>query len=238
MGKGAIAWTILSALALAPAALAGAATFQVDPINVVLGADQRATAVTIRNKGGQPAAIRIVAVAWRQEGGRDVLTPTDNVIISPPIFTVQPGGSQLARVALRARGGAPAYRLVFEEIPGAPAPNQAVQVLLRLDLPLYLVPRGGGAPQLAWSAWRAADGELVVEGANGGTRHAQIVGIDADGPGRTRLMLSKNMAAILPGGARLWRLGKRADFQSGAPMTLRVREPGGETQVHVVVGRR
>ena len=36
--------------------------------------------------GGVAAAIQLRAFAWRQDGNQDVLTPTRDIIMSPPIF--------------------------------------------------------------------------------------------------------------------------------------------------------
>jgi fimbrial chaperone protein len=46
--------------------------------------------------------------AWSQDAGQDILQPTTDLLVSPPVFTVQPGQSQLLRIALR---GAPILRV-------------------------------------------------------------------------------------------------------------------------------
>jgi fimbrial chaperone protein len=209
---------------LASAALSGSAaasSFQVNPVNIILAPDRASASVSVTNTDKASVAVRVVPYKWTQEEGADVYAPTSNLIASPPIFVIQPGKTQLVRLGFAAREGK-AYRVILEEIP-RPNPGGAIQVALRLNLPLYLEPAKGGQADLAWSIYRDSAGETILEGRNAGNVHAQILGIEAQDPAGKRTILSKQMAVILPGSARHWKLGKRTDLGIGMSTTLWVR---------------
>ena len=162
---------------------------------------------------------------------------TDNAIVSPPIFTIPPGGRQLIRIGLKDRNAAKAYRVIAEEIPlQKPGPGQ-VQVLLRLNLPLYLLPRTPAKAEVAWRAWRSRDGGMVLEGRNSGTLHQQVTEIDADQDGRSQV-LTKEMGVLLPGAARQWKLASSVQLQPGIPATLKVRSPSGDAHAQIILEPR
>lgn len=78
-----------------------AASWNVEPVRVELTSEQTTSAITISNDGDQVTSIQVQVVAWSQVDGKDVYTPTKELIISPPIFTINPKQEQIVRVALR-----------------------------------------------------------------------------------------------------------------------------------------
>lgn len=228
------AWLIAGTIFAAPA-LAG--SFRINPVNISLPADRKAASLTLTNSGAAPVSVRILTYEWTQADGADVHSPTDNVIASPPIFTIAPGKTQLVRIGLKTRPASGAYRVIFEEIPREDAAPGEIQVSLRLNLPLYLVPKGGGKAELSWRAWRDTAGEVFVEGRNSGSAHGQVLELTAGQSGK-RQTLSKQMGVVLPSSARSWKIGKRPELQSGAPLELSVRSPTGETQSQIVLEQR
>lgn len=215
---------------------AAAGSFAVNPVQISLPADRRATSLTVTNSDTVPVSIRVAAYAWTRVDGSDVYSETGNVIASPPIFSIAPGKTQLIRIGLR-KPGAGAYRVIIEEIPSdAPAEGQ-IRVALRLNLPLYVTPKGGGKAELSWSAWRDRSGDLFVEARNRGAVHGQVVELSADRGGTTDI-LSKQMGVVLPGSARRWKVGKQPAIQAGLPLLLKVRSPTSETQTRILVEQR
>ncbi|HYI48434.1 MAG TPA: molecular chaperone [Allosphingosinicella sp.] len=208
------------------ATLASASSFQVDPVSIELIQGRRSASLSIRNRDTQPVAIRVRLYRWTQVDGADVHTETDDLIASPPIFTIPAGARQLIRIGPRAASTAFAYRIVLEEIPRPHAAGTGIQVALRVDLPLYVVPQAAGGPDLAWSAWRGADGLVVIEARNGGTRHSQVLGLaTVDAAGR-RVILSSQMGVVLPGGARRWNAGAHPQFAVGSTLRLEISNAG------------
>jgi fimbrial chaperone protein len=230
----ALAGLIAAASFTAPAA---AGSFKVNPVHITLPDDRRAASLTIENSDTAPVSVRVLTYAWTQIGGADVYAPTDNVIASPPIFTIQPGRTQLVRLGLKNRALASAYRVILEEIPRQVPVEGQIQVTLRLDLPLYMVPKRGGKAELGWRAWREGSGEIMVEGRNSGSLHGQVLELSAVQGGQ-RHLLSKDMGVVLPSSVRIWKIGKLPGLQTGAPLVLSVRSPAGETQAPLVIEQR
>jgi fimbrial chaperone protein len=218
------------------AAPAAAGSFQVNPVNLTLPADRQSTSLTIRNNDSAPVAVRVETFGWSQQEGRDVYSATTDVIVSPAIFTIAPGATQLIRVGLRARS-AKAYRVIFAEIPRRQS-TDSIQVALRLNLPLYLASAAGAKPALSWTLRRSPSGDMVVEGRNAGAVQAQVLGLEVeDGEGR-RTILSQDMGVILPASTRDWKTGAHPELRTGSSLLLRVRNSVGVTQSKIVVEQR
>lgn len=230
----ACSWLILGATFGVPA-LAG--SLKVNPVHLNLPAGSQSVSLKMTNGAAAEASVRVTTFGWTQVDGRDVYTPTNNVIVSPPIFTIPAGKTQLVRIGLRSRAGPGAYRVIFEEIPAQKPVNGLIQVTLRLNLPLYLLPPGGGTTDLSWKAWRDGAGDLIVEGRNRGSLHGQITQLSAQLPDRLQL-LSNDMGVVLPGSARQWKIGKRSELAVGPSLLLKVRSSAGATQSQIMVEQR
>src|SRR3954453_2769128 len=96
-------WGGLAAASVAMFPAAGSAqSITIAPVTVSLASGQLTTTLSAANRGTGEVAIQVRAFEWSQESGDDVLTPTENLLFSPPIATIRPGGSQTVRVLLRA----------------------------------------------------------------------------------------------------------------------------------------
>ena len=216
---------------------AWAGSFRVNPIHITLPADRQITSLMITNSDTATVSVRVVALAWTQVDGVDVHAPTNNVIASPPIFSIPAGKTQLVRIGLKNRDGVGAYRVIFEEIPLQQPTDGQIRVTLRLDLPMYLLPKDGGKADLRWRAWRDGAGDLFVEGNNVGALHTQVVELSAHSGGSDK-KLSTNMGVVLPNSSRVWKIGDGPDLKVGAPFILKVRGPAGETQTKISLDQR
>ena len=234
--RASVAFALL-ATGLSVGSPAGAGSFQVNPVNVTMAADRRTALLTIRNSDAAPVAVRVSAYLWTQEKGADVYTPTEDLVASPPIFSIVPGATQLVRLGIKGRASGGAYRIIVEEIPRPQAQSAQIQVALRLNLPLYILPRGGGKPELQWSAWRDKVGDLFVGAFNRGPVHAQVNEIAAADAAGEKIR-SQQMGVILPGSERHWKVDSRSGFAVGSSIQLKLRSPAGETEAKIVVERR
>jgi fimbrial chaperone protein len=227
---------LVTAFLAGPPASAG--SFRVNPVHVTMAPDRQTASLTIRNTDLAEVSVRVTAYRWTQEDGRDVYAETTDLIASPPIFTIAPGASQLVRVGLRERRPGGAYRLIIEEIPRKQSSGSNVQVTLRLNLPLYLLPPKGGVANLKWRIWREWTGDMFAEAANSGSLHAQILGIGATTAAGDNIILSKEMGVILPSSTRSWKLGRPSGLAVGASLLLNIRAAAGEIREKVQVERR
>lgn len=203
-----LACTAALAWAAVPAA---AGTLQVNPVLLEIDGQRRTATLTVRNVEDVPVAIRAYALAWRQADGEDVYEETAAVIVSPPVFTIPPGGTQLVRVGLRSPSPAPqAYRLIVEEVPEA-APAQGIRVALRLNLPLYAGVAAGSVEALRWTAVRAADGIWTVEAVNPGRGYVRLDPARAEAATGIRFGDHVAFGTVLPGATRRWQVGRELD---------------------------
>ena len=199
----------------APAIPAAAGTLQVNPVLVAIDRDHRTATVTVRNVEATPVTIRAYPLAWHQADGNDNYEESGAVIVSPPIFTIAPGGTQLVRVGLRNPAAGPqSYRLIIEEVPEA-APAEGIRVALRLNLPLYATIPVGNAAQLRWSAARSADGWVIVA-QNPGPGYVRLGGDAARDATGVRFEDTVNFGTVLPGATRRWRVGPDLRIEDGA----------------------
>lgn len=135
-------------LALAFAADLQAAEIGLTPIALHLDRKHDRTLVRVENHGSEPVTMQADAIDWsRQDADGDGVS-TDALMVSPPIFMLRPGQTQIVRVGLRratALTQEATYRLVLREIP-RPAEaggtlSGSVQVLVTLRVPVYVAPQ-------------------------------------------------------------------------------------------------
>jgi fimbrial chaperone protein len=189
--------------------------------------------LTITNGEAVPVSIRVSAFRWTQVDGKDVYTPTDDLIASPPIFTAATRAPQLVRIGVRHRLPNAAYRVMLQEIPG-PATANGVRIAVKLNLPLYIVADPTAKADVAWTAWRRPAGDIVLEARNTGGAIAQVTGIAhraGTGTGGTSTVLSNAMGVVLPESMRQWEIGKHPELTTGTPLTLAIRTADGEHEV-------
>ena len=195
------------AAALGTPAPALAGSLQVDPIRLEINAGRRTATLRVTNQEQSPVAIRAYALTWSQVDGEDRYEETSAVIVSPPIFTIPAGATQLIRVGLRNPAGDPrAYRLMVEEVPQA-SPGGGVRVALRLNLPLFVSIEPGTNAELSWSASRGADGRWTVEATNRGRNYVRVEPAAAEAATGVDFAAGTNLGVVLPGSSRRWEVG-------------------------------
>jgi fimbrial chaperone protein len=166
-----------------------AVSMQVAPVRVALSAAHPVVAMTIGNGEDAEVAVQAEVLAWSQEDGNDVYSPTRDVLVNPSIFRLAPQGRQIVRVGLQAAAGAQerSYRIFLRQLPSAPPSaleggGVRLQTLLRVGVPIFVPPQAPAVHDLRWrlealppaaSAASAGRYALVVE--NHGSEHVQLV---------------------------------------------------------------
>ena len=209
-------------LALSAPAVAG--SFSISPLRVDFTATASTAALTIRNEDAAPVVVQTQGLGWSQEGGQDVLAPSRDLLISPAVFTLQPGGSQLIRVALR-RSVDPvrelSYRLIIQEVPQAASPDfTGLQVALKLSVPVFVAPTAPATAQVTWAATRGADGRLSVTARNDGAAHARIQRFALKTADGTATVLEQPaLSYVLAGAVRQWSFDDNNNTRPNAQST-------------------
>ncbi|MCU0975048.1 MAG: fimbria/pilus periplasmic chaperone [Steroidobacteraceae bacterium] len=225
---------ILAALASATAfgsSPAHAGSFSISPVRVELSSGAATSALTLRNQEATPVVVQAEAMLWEQAEGRDQLTPTRDLLVSPAVFTLPGNGSQLVRVALRREadpGRELSYRLLLTEVPQqSGAGFTGLSVALRLSLPVFVSAAAATGARLEWSAAREADGALSVTARNAGSAHARILNFSVAPAVDGAAAIPQDVTAyVLPGQARTWTLGSLQSGSSPVSDWLRLRVKG------------
>ncbi len=201
-------WLAVSVLSLAAAFPAAAGNFSVSPIRVELSQAQATAVVTVHNQDTAPLVIQVSALSWSQPEGEETYGETRDLLITRPVFTVQPDSDQIVRVALRRQPDETrelAYRVLLAEVPQpASVDFTGLRVALRLSLPVFVRPSVPTEADIAWSAKRMADGSLKVSATNKGTAHAQITDFEVRFPGIADSAKVQVTRYVLPGNEVSW----------------------------------
>jgi fimbrial chaperone protein len=138
------------------------------------------------------------------------LTPTQEVVIFPPLVSVKAKMTQRVRVGTTATSGAieKSYRILVEELPTgdvAPVANQ-VAVRTRIGIPVFIEPtrpaRSGGIDGIA-----IKDRTVTVTLKNTGTIHAMIDNVVIRGNSAPDQMVFEETIQgwyVLAGKSRTW----------------------------------
>jgi fimbrial chaperone protein len=120
----AVRFTALS-MVLAAGQLAHGANLQISPVSISFQPGQNAAGIQLQNNGDTPLYGQVRVYAWDQRNGVDDLTPTTQLVASPPVIEVAPNSTQTIRLVRRpgAQGAAAAgaaeqtYRILIDELP-------------------------------------------------------------------------------------------------------------------------
>lgn len=204
---------------------AQAASLQISPVSINLRANQAAGGINLQNLGERPVYGQVRVFAWDQRNGEDVLTPTDELVASPPIIEVGAKGSQTIRLVRK--GGAAGnaertYRLLIDEIPREDEQASGVAIRLQYSVPVFVAPGDeAAAPNLAWNVLRK-DNAWVLRVNNTGTLHAQVGAATlVDGAGKETEISKGLLGYALAGREREWRLPFAPTARVAAPLTVR-----------------
>jgi fimbrial chaperone protein len=190
--------------------MANASGLQVAPTSLTLPPAQSADGLWLSNTGEGVVHAQVRVFRWTQDQNGDQLTPSREVLVSPPMIELAAGDRQLIRVI---RTGAPpadaeaSYRVVIDELPVAAGPDKGVQFVLRYSVPVFMAP-SGGAPttQLAWKLVR--EGNLaMLEVNNAGGLHAQLADLKfTNTQGKSTDVHPGLLGYVLPGARMRWQL--------------------------------
>jgi P pilus assembly chaperone PapD len=181
----ALSLSVLPALADAPST-----AMDIAPTLVRL-APGKAGLFYVTNHGAAPLTVEMRAMDWRQDAGRDLLSPSSVFFTSPPVVTIAPGARQSVRLLAQKPG---AYRLLVSELPDPAADPGQVKVLLQFSVPVFAGDLG--TPLVSFSASRDGAG-LVLHAVNSGPAPVKL-----SGPTLGGIVLDRGPVYLLPGARR------------------------------------
>jgi fimbrial chaperone protein len=214
---GATELLVLTAALVAPATFAS--SLDVQPVRLELASADDVGAVTFRNQGSSALLIQARPTAWSQVDGKSDFVATDELIVSPPIFNLQPGADQVVRVGVRGalgRSSERAYRIFFTELPGRPAAETAnLRVNLSLAIPVFLAPEQRAPAPLEWSLTALEGGRVELGLHNAGNEHVQVKQVILKEAFSNReLGAGTALGYVLAGGERRWTIAADVDVDT------------------------
>jgi fimbrial chaperone protein len=218
---------------------AGAASFKVYPVRIVLTPKQAIQTMTIHNSGSDPVRVQLRVFAWRQVNGEDAFAETQDVLANPPLFQVGPNGDQIARFGLRVAPGSTekSYRVFLQEVPGAESAESAnpgqVRTLLRISIPIF-VPAPNATGRLNWRLVAAGGRHVRLLVRNDGDAHVQINRLALVGRDGATLVRQDASIYLLPGSARDVALDAAAPIGAGQPIKLSAETDQGNISAEMI----
>jgi fimbrial chaperone protein len=183
-------------------------TFGVNPVRIEISATRPNAVMQVENLSSEAVTVQAHAVIWSFQGETDRYTDTDDIMLNPPIFSLQPHQKQFLRLGLRHNNASTVertYRLILEQVPDAPKPGfVGLNTILRISVPIFAAPSNHVAAQVSWHAEKTASGIKVV-GVNDGTAHLQIKHLELRTADAANAHVGRVVTDyLLPGQTREW----------------------------------
>jgi fimbrial chaperone protein len=195
-------------------------------MRVSLSSAKPVAALVVHNDGAEASVVQLDLVGWTQAGNADVYAETGEVLATPPILTLPPGGSRVVRIGMRR---APdhdrelTYRLYIQEVPPPLAADyEGMRMTLRVGVPVFVASVAKPKPQLQWRSVATADGGVKLTLTNGGNEHVKITDLElsaADG-GRSS-GVQHVLTYVLPGQSRDWIVKMDGSVAAGSKIRVK-----------------
>lgn len=198
-------------LGIAGVETAGAANLQISPVTINMRAEQTSAGITLQNLGDTPLFGQVRVFLWDQANGEEALSPTQELVASPPIVEIAANGRQTIRLVRTQAASAQqerTYRVLIDEVGRDDDPARSgVDIRLRYSVPVFVLPSGvAGKEVLDWQVYRK-DGEWMLRVQNSGNFHAQIGSLTLTNQAGKNYVISNGLFGyVLPGRMRVWRL--------------------------------
>ena len=213
-----------------------AGALEVSPINLEVSAGTQATTETLTNMGKTPINAQVRVFKWTQENGNDKLSPTTDVVASPPALKIPPGGKATVRVVRLSKQpitGEETYRLLIDDIPPPPTSNSdSVSFAVRHNIPVFFQAPGIKS-KLAWTA-RMSGGVLMLNARNDGGLHSRMAQLAITSNGVTTPYNNGLAGYVLGGGVNTWKM-KAKSIQPGSTVKITASSNDGPVEATVQV---
>lgn len=159
-------------------ALAGMVSLS--PLRVHFDASQQSGVVQVQNIGEHAISMQVEAREWSQsEDGTDQYESTSDVLAVPPIFSIEPGETQLVRVGMLADQSTEkelTYRLFLTELPQPldDSRRRQLRMRLRISMPVFTAPAVVSNPTLELVGAAVEEQGLRATFRNTGNTHVRV----------------------------------------------------------------
>jgi fimbrial chaperone protein len=211
-----------------------AASLQVAPVTIELPASAKAASLTLRDLGDLPINAQIRVYRWTQKDGEEQLTPTADVVASPPAALLKAGQDHVVRVVRvtdRPVAGEESYRLLIDELPQrSESGGGKINFVVRYSIPVFFA-HSDSNPQLAWKV-SASNGKIVVSLENTGTRHVRISALKLETPAGTSVSFGEGLVGyVLPHSMMSWTTPAQSAEGMPPGTAIRITAQGNNDQI-------
>jgi fimbrial chaperone protein len=220
-------------------------SFNVSPLKIVLSGKSSSALLEITNQSPEPLRLQLSVSAWDQSpAGEVLLTATEDVVLFPPLLTVEPGEKRKIRLgAVTPRSVTEqTYRVVVEELPPA-KPEEAeggvIRVLTRMTIPVFLEPLNKKTVSGEIVNLTLRNGTAFFDVRNTGNAHFSVRHIELVGIGTSGQPIAKHGIEgwyVLAGTSRRYDIrlssGECRDLKT---LTVEAQSEAGPLQAHVDV---
>lgn len=181
-----------------------ATSLQISPVLIDLAGAAAAAKIAVSNAGDKPIHAQIRVFKWSQKDGKDVVEPTQDVVASPPIATIEANSEQIVRIVRLDRSPLSreaSYRLLIDQIPDRSAPTRsAVTFAMRYSVPVFFAPAHQAAPKLTWSLAHR-NGVATLTATNSGSRRVRIAELGISRESGATVAARKGLLGYVLGGS-------------------------------------
>lgn len=124
------------------------AEFVISPVKAYLKTGEKVTSISITNNGDSEASFQLEQKKWIKASDKDFYEDSKDLLLTPVIFTLQPGKKQLIRIGLRSEtlraDEEKAYRVFVKELPKPKWQQEtsaALNFVLELSIPVFVEPK-------------------------------------------------------------------------------------------------
>lgn len=159
--------------------------------------------------------VQVRVFKWAINGSKDDYQETRDVVVSPPIATINSRSElhvRVIRVNKAPVRGEENFRIVVDEVPDANrVRNVGVNIALRYTLPLFFLDPSATQPRVSWAIRQQGKSRVLVA-TNTGDKHLRVANLNVGG-----VAIRKGLAGYVLGrSTRTFELPPRA---SGTTIT-------------------
>jgi fimbrial chaperone protein len=132
-----------------------ATVFGVMPVQLFLSSKQPIGIVKVTNNSKTDSLVQLSIVSWQQKGGKDIYCPSNDILMTPPLFKLPAHKTQVIRFVLRYpkfNFQQQTYRMHIREVGLGKHVNSDHELYFLMDfsLPLFIQPQRS-IEQFVWS---------------------------------------------------------------------------------------
>jgi fimbrial chaperone protein len=209
---------LLTMLVASYASAAWGSVVAVNPVRIHLSGAKRSEQLKLTNNGDKAARFQITAHSWHETpDGQMQLLPTTDLLFFPSLLEIAPGQTRRVRVGSTVAPGRSelSYRIIVEELPPASRAAGVVQVLTRLNVPVFVQP-AASRPKAVLDT-RIERGQVRISLENAGNAYFKATALRVIARSKTgSVLLDKTLAGwyVLASGRRVYSLAIPKDVCS------------------------